>query len=737
MASNSLDSQSIYENLPFLKLTPYTGHYQFRRKFEDSSTGAMVLSAQAGYQRMYYSYQLVRNRLRGVYPTGGRLGMCISLENTRTARYSPYTPSTWPEANYALSLWSPPTLCFSHYSSITFAFNAGLGNFMMIGLGTMVWNVGMTNVHASNDASPPAGFCTDLTGICAFVRNTESHAQKIDFDKLTASPQIGILDAFAEKVQANIVLNNRYDVEPIELNPDPGVGVEDSAGEILPEIRPSGLFWPSKGDAPASGNTFNTSRILPEVETWREMNLFPIGSGGVAIGNFPLDYSKAYDGGIFKGNSCVFVNGETEYEFDGFVYWVTRDGPLDSYSYKTVIENGVEKKKTYVTRNAVILCFEASLTGMQDNPLSRYRSETKQLVGSNSISPRFVLEKPEKLLKPWGLELSGPYNSVFTHMDSPGAPAEDDEFRAKLSEIACHYAVPASSIMSGNVIIDDDMFRRINTSGYVHSHLWSELGTLLRLQHQSQITPGIATNLVALMIHVMSLGNLMSPQYSNDKLGLYLGSLTHSLCHNNPMPEVGVAIGSHRTSHTISLLTSGYTYCVEDEADKPTEAPKDLNQLTSNIPQPIYTYNGFGASPHRIGLLDNGIILIPTDIGILQYNILEKKVICEWLNPTLIPFVSDLLKTSNSRLSFDCLPEIVDFENLPNGSAKYLLLNLHFSVNNMDNNSSYTVHQVDDRDILSVSAEDVYFATSHMGSYGQVTFESSTFQSDLMVLLRR
>ncbi len=749
MASDSLTSQSVFINEPYLKLAPYTGHYQLRRKFEDSSTGAGMLSKVVGYQRMYYSYSLIRNRLRGVYPTGGRMGMCISLENTRTARYMPYNTYSWPKAESDMPLWSPPMLLSSNFSNITMAFNAGLGNFTMLGF-AMTFVVGMTDVHVANDATPPAGFSSDLTGVCVFVRNTKAPAQFVDLDKVAIAPKPSLMSAFNGHKSHAVVLENRYDLEEVELNPELVTGVSSSASSILAEVRPSGLFWPLDPDG--NSDTFNTDRILPEVETWREMNLYPIGSGGHTVGNFPYDYSIIGDQDPIdtQGNSSIFKDGAVALELDNYIYWVTREGPVD---YAQTVYDKEGKPKTQIDRKVLIFLFGVDVQAPADNTTSRYRTEIEQLVGSNSISPRYRLDEEEKLLQPPLLPLGGYYNNVFPllNMKFEGAPAEKDIQGAEISEIAHQYTIKDTPLMCGNIILDDNMFTRMNTSGYVHVHMWGEAGNLLRLQHQDQIVPGMNTSLVGLMIQVASLNKMMAPQYSSDKLSLYLGGFTHSLTQNNTVPEIGVALGSHRSYHTISMLQAGATFCPEDDAaiakaekekaieedrDPVEEAPVDINELISIIPENIYEYNGFAASPHRISMNEDGTLLIPTDIGILHYDLLNKKVLGEWLNPTLIPFITEHIKIQTTAVrcksTLTLSEELVHVDPSDKTSPLYFEANISSLLYEGD-----IIYSADSDTILSVDAEEVYNNTSHMGSYGQVIYESSTIAGDLIVLLNR
>jgi hypothetical protein len=242
---------------------------------------------------------------------------------------------------------------------------------------------------------------------------------------------------------------------------------------------------------------------------------------------------------------------------------------------------------------------------------------------------------------------------------------------------------------------------------------------------------------MGLMTTIAILGQTTN-DFMNDKYSLHLGGMTHLVTHNNPMPEVGVALGHHRTEHNIYKLDCGGVEINIPEFDENGE-PKPIDIPSVNVnesigsPELIYSYNGFASSPHKVSFLKNGLVLIPTDIGILQYDLLNKQVICEWLNPTLIPFVYDHIKVSGDK-DVTCVVEgnmATSLSSLGN-NKKYVAINIHTELSRND-----TEYNVGAGALLSVSAEAVYNNTSNIGSYGQITYEGGDYSSDLIVLLKR
>jgi len=524
MAWTHLDNWRLFEDVPYMQIAPYTGYYQIRRKYEDSSTGSSY-GFTSGYQTIYYAWGIIRNRLRAVYPSGGRMGMCIVFEKIRTGRYCPYNSYTWPNFNDNMPLWSIPTTLSKRYTNYTRIITSGLGDFHSTGL-TYGWTVGYGEVEMANDTHPPAGFCTDLRGCLVYVVNTAEPAQTIELE--SPQPELTITSAFKDMTSQSVVIANRYGVAPLSIQPELVPGVEGSATSSLSTYRPSGIFWPKEDEVSAASNTFDVTRILPEVETWREANIFPVGyadEGYIAyyIANFPRDYTLVYNyapeaGSILYGSNPDSADSPV-HNFEGFVYWVTREGPVD---FKEPEEQSADaenapppendeeqqaaKGNPQVTRFVYNFIFEADGSFIQDNIRSKYRSTIDNLVGTTAIAPLCRTAEPKCLLQPYMLPLGGRYNSVFTdlHMTYPGAPASSDRVISEISEIAFHYDT-SMSVMCGNVMIDRNIFDRVMTSGQIHSPLWSTVGRLYSFTTQ-QTFPGSSYTLMGLMATIGILG---------------------------------------------------------------------------------------------------------------------------------------------------------------------------------------------------------------------------------------
>ena len=734
MAHNHKLSQSIIEDKPYIKICPYTGYSQFRRKYEGTAD-TLSYGYTTTYEQ-YYSWSISKNRLRGVYPTGGRYGMCMVLEKTRTARYSPYSSYAWPDSNMSLPAWPYPTLISSgrvDYQSVTqdALLNSSLNTSLVF-----TWTMSMGDVQSINDTHPPAGFCTDLSGILAYIRASDIALQTIDLTKIG---NVGIESSLENTPSPLIFSKNRYDIAPMVLNPPLDIGVIISATEALFEITPSGIYWPAPDDAPISSDTFDKNKILPFVESWREMNLFPIGYDEsnykiTYIGNFPIDYQYAfstdYDGHSSIYESVPGFGDEIVYEFNGFVYWVTREGPIDII--REEIDPDKEEKVRTVKRRVLTLIFESGLTGIEDNEKSRYRSNPDSLISSNSISPRDIKSDPEGFLVSYGVLMGGLYNQIYEElgMDSPGAPSESDSAWSGYSEILNNYDV-SNTVMSGNIIVDDDMFKRCMISGQIQSVMWSEIGRIFRYSAPFSMPSGGSLTLIGTMATVGILGTVATSSFVNERFPIYLGGISQSLLHNNPMPELGVTLGSHVGDHKIYLIESGIS--VEFGGEEQEAAPKNLNKLLNNVPKQIYNYRGFAASPHKITILSNGMLLIPTDIGILQYDYINEKIECEWLNPVLIPFIADLIQIDeNIDIMYNVSdPNWTQIET-PDGIKMIPVPNITKSINKNGQPYNATVY-----DIPKINSDMVYERTGHIGSYGQVCYESADFSCDLKVLIDR
>jgi len=736
-----------YITQPNIPILPYTGFYFFRRIQESSITGSSgpnYGSHEAWYQGISYP----KNRIRGNYPSGGRMGMMIVLERVRTGRYFPFATYAWPPMNESKSLWPEPQKYFRYKSSLTSVHVWSTEQDINYGVGGML--VGAGEVEAANDLTPPSGFSSDLTGILVYVYAVETPLTEI---KKSIDPKIGILSVYEGKKSLDAPGHKRYEIGPVRLNPILRPGVALSAGQVLGNTTPSGLYW-DPTMTQAISPTFDHSRILPDVETWRDLNLFPIAyddltSSTYAIADFPIDYSNAlaiYGQQIPEESSVLYKfeplnQAKVVKTFDGFVYWVTREGPVDLLEEPVEkIRNGKKINSIHFDRRVYNFIFEVSIalsgsTGLEDNPQSRYRSTISNLFATNAIAP-FSIPGKTHINFPL-VPVGGPYNS--NAWSSKGlnycTPASTISFQSAVSkcEAAWNYDLKDSPIFSGNIILDKDLFRRMKISGYVHTHLFAGISSIFEA---SMSTPfyGYAPTLIGVMT---AIGTPGYSSFLSDGISSYLGSLTHSLMYNYTMPEIGVTLGSHRGRHRIHLMTCGYSDDKEppdpDNPPNPEEPPKPTNRLVDDL-GPIYEYNGFAASPHRVTFTDNGMVLIPTDIGILQFNLLTNKVMCEWLNPVLIPYISDLAVISTPPWDGIVSPIPKELKITPNGNRQVLLLDISI---NLLADSSGQAYNPGVKTVLKVKAEDVYSRTSHIGSYGQVIYEQGDFRNDLIILLDR
>jgi len=264
--------------------------------------------------------------------------------------------------------------------------------------------------------------------------------------------------------------------------------------------------------------------------------------------------------------------------------------------------------------------------------------------------------------------------------------------------------------------------------------MWSEAGKIQQFSAQQRL-PGMSFTLIGQMATISNL-TTASPISTNMKVGVHLGGMTHSILQNNTMPELGVSLGLHRTNHSIYLLECE-SVTMEDSYDqnKSDQDPLqiDLNNISS-MPKSIYTYRGFASSPHRVSFCKDGSLLIPTDIGILQYDILNGTVVGEWLNPTLIPFVRDHIEVKGKGdISIYTTTTIGSMLPLDDQEPA-LYVSLDISKNIIKNHNTY---QKGKGSLLTVKADKVYESASNIGSYGQITYENSDFSEDRIVLLDR
>lgn len=708
MPHNFTDSYNIYKGRPYIEVSPYTGYYQFRRKYESGdSSAAWATGSGITY---YYSWSISKNRLRGTYPTGGRMGMCLILEKTRTARFSPYVPYSWPPISMDMPAWPYPTLLSNRHISAV----SNTENYVTAKADSLVfsWTVNMAKVQTINDTHPPSGFSSDLQGVVAYVQNTESA-----FQTYTGST--------TDKPNQNQNIGQRYAVRPTTITPDLPSEVLGSASAALSELTPMGIFWPYGADVPKSSNTFDKNRTLPEVESWREINIYPIGFnssyGLIYVGNFPVSHRISYANQgdpVSKIYATNTGSHDTElHEFDDFIYWVTREGPIDFVSNET---------KTSFTRDRRVLTLLYGVS--KDTPLeqsfdNRYHSLPGTLVTSNSISPRQVGDIDEPLL-PYAMAFGGMYDNLHTElgMVTKGAPADPSSTISPMSEILNSYSVPGA--MCGNMIVDGNMWKRSFTAGVTQAYMWAETGRVFRYEAPFGIPTGVSLTLVGAMATVAAMSDQAVSSYVNMKFPIYLGSISTSVVHNNTMPEIGVCLGLHRGHHTIYLMESGITEVILIEKGTKggdEKAPKDLNVFDIVDPTPIYSYYGYGASPHHITFSKDGRLLIPTDIGILEYDYMNRAVIGEWLNPTLMPFISDMLTLDQSEKKFS-MSYSVDTITI-NGEKK-----LYRKVSVTSTGATTPV---------SINAESVYSRISHIGSYGQVCYEDADFSKDLFIKLTR
>jgi len=201
------------------------------------------------------------------------------------------------------------------------------------------------------------------------------------------------------------------------------------------------------------------------------------------------------------------------------------------------------------------------------------------------------------------------------------------------------------------------------------------------------------------------------------------------------MAEVGVALGIHQTRHKIHILEcGGIPVVTPDEDDQDFDpASVNINSPIGNTPYQIFEYMGFAASPHRVTFTKNGLALIPTDIGILQYDLIKKRVICEWLNPTLIPYITDKIRLSgDTNVTSIVSGDYGSFKGTKSGKKYMSTVITKKTTRNREDG-----YQVGLGTILKVSADDVYDRASNIGSYGQITYEKGDFAADLIVLLDR
>lgn len=214
--------------------------------------------------------------------------------------------------------------------------------------------------------------------------------------------------------------------------------------------------------------------------------------------------------------------------------------------------------------------------------------------------------------------------------------------------------------------------------------------------------------------------------YTNERFAVYLGGISQSIMQNNPMPEVGVALGSHRGTHRVWLMECGRK--VEFGGTEEEGSPDNINELLNQYPKEIFSYYGFAASPHRLTFMDNGLVLIPTDIGLLQYDYIEDEVQGEWVNPVLLPFVSDLVNADEDSPS--CSVGGVSWTEVQTPDGPMIIPVPQISADTSPDTQPAS-------SIPYVLAEDVYLRTAHMGSYGQVAYESGDFTADMIVRLVR
>lgn len=707
MSHNTENSRAWYQTMPYIKLAPYTGYYQLRRKARmEDSAAQWATDSGTSY---YYAWSIVRNRLRGVYPCGGRLGMCVSLEKTRTARFSPHTPYGWPPTNTVLPAWPYPTLLTGRYIanvSNPLSYMSSAANSLVFS-----WTINMSKVQTANDTHPPSGFSSDLKGVVVYIKNTRYPLQ-VYSPGSTARPN------------HNISLEPRYATLPVSITPTVGADVKSAGDAALAELTPGGIFWPYGSGMPTSSTTLDKARILPEVETWRELNLYPVGLATdrslLYVCNFPLRHSDRYSGDM-SAHSTMYREGQQTddivHVFGGLVYWVLREGPLDVVLSSTDAE-------IRVARHVITLLFESAVSTVEPNTHNRYHSAPELLVTSNSVSPR-ALGTNEGPALPYGFSPGPAYNTVMTEygMTSVGAPADNATIQAPMSEILNSYGVPGD--MCGNITLDQHTFRRISTAGNIPTYMWSETGRVFRYSAPFGIPTGVSLTLVGAMATVAAMGDLATNSFTNTRFPIYLGGFATSVLHNNTMPEVGVMLGLHRTTHTIYLMDSENVEITvlkaDDAADQQIPVPGDINIVADDtVPLPIYTYYGLGASPHHITFMKDGRLLIPTDIGILDYDYINRAVVCEWLNPALFAFVANkLVRPDTSDFSVVLTPAEVTIN-----SEKRVYLR-------PSTTSSASA------DIIFIDADDVYSATKHLGSYGQVAYEGSDFSTGLAIKLRR
>ena len=687
------------------------------------------------YGTTVYKWGLSRNKLRGLYPTGGRMGMCLSLEKVRTARFSPYNSYSWPNwSDSELPKWSRPTTQFrrfTNYSSIySSAFTA---DFSFTGL-TYGGSVGFGELDAAKDVYPPAGFSSDLSGVLVYVQACDHPIKEFEVSGSRSSSSIPYNIIFQPKGSKQSDIARRYNIKPAVLNFPLEPGVKESATEVLATNTPSGMFWHETEQYTPPSSTFNIERILPEVETWRELNLYPIGffDGKLCyISNPPIDYSLIYRNYIDYRVSQLYVNevsGEDRvvHIFDNLVYWVTREGPI---SRTTISESEDEKQTDYIV---LTLAYEVTdLTMSSGFNRSRYIGDANYfLTATNAIMPRVSLNKSDQniLLEPYRLPLGGPYNEIFSslYMIQPGAPAVTNALTSPNSEILFSYDLLSVPYMCGNIPMDSNMFVRNSVSSYIHAMLWSEIGRIY-ISISTIMMPGISGSLIGLMASIGAAAASSGGTHINNNMAVKHGSITSMILSNYTMPEIGVLLGSVKGHHKIHMFEceTDMTKYIKDNEDNPDPIPPEMNNLKSTTPKLIYEYDGYGASPHRVTFCDHGVVLIPTDIGILEYDYVTDTVLVEWLNPTLIPYILDYLYIKDP-LSIEVTSEVT-LES--HKGRKYY---------KPETSSKWTEARSPGRNsLLHVSADIVYDNTEHIGSYGQVTYKDSDFTRDLIVVLDR